>query len=443
MTVHLATLLTAAALAALLQTFLLGCQSWEHRRRARKRLNEPPSLGPLPRVVLFAPCKGVELGLRENLHCLFQQDYPEYEIVFVVEDAQDAACETIASLIAAYPDIHARLVDAGLAQSGCQKVHNLRAATASVATDAEVYAFVDSDARPHAGWLRQIVAQVDEPRVGVVTGYRWFVPQEFSPAAAILYSINATAASLYTPKTFQPIWGGSWAMRRDVFERLDIAAEWEERLTDDLVATNAVTNAGLRVAFEPGCMIASPLEATWPTMFEFLRRQYLIGRLYARRWWTLALCATTLTVVGFWGGLVAAIAGWTLGAAWAWAPAAACAGWYAINLARAAIRRDLSRIYLPERTSQLAAANRFDAWAAPLAATVNWAAIVSSIITRRMTWRGIEYEVLRDGRARIVGRDFRLRLADIDDQSPVARPADAASAIAAAPKSEIRLSRAA
>ena len=129
--------------------------------------------------------------------------------------------------------------------------------------------------------------------------------------------------------------------------------------------------------------------------------------------------------------------------AWAWAPAAACAGWYAINLARAAIRRDLSRIYLPERTSQLAAANRFDAWAAPLAATVNWAAIVSSIITRRMTWRGIEYEVLRDGRARIVGRDFRLRLADIDDQSPVARPADAASAIAAAPKSEIRLSRAA
>ena len=34
---------------------------------------------------LLAPCKGVDLGLAENLRPLLEQDYPNYEVVFLVE----------------------------------------------------------------------------------------------------------------------------------------------------------------------------------------------------------------------------------------------------------------------------------------------------------------------------------------------------------------------
>lgn len=389
------------AAVALAETFLLGCQSWEHRRRARNRLyaQRPPQKN--LRVALIAPCKGAELDLTENLRALFDQDYANYEIVFVTESASDFACATIESLLDVASHRKAKLVFSGFSEHGCQKVHSLKAAMAAVDSNVEVFAFVDSDVRPRPEWLGDLVQRLDQG-VGVVTGYRWFVPRRFSAANAVLYSINATAASLYTPKSIQPIWGGSWAIRRDVFETTRLADQWDGQLTDDLVATNAVHGAGLRVEFEPRCMTLSPLSTDWRGMFAFLHRQYLIGRLYMTRWWLLALAAATVTVVGFWGSFAAALFGWVKSESWAWAPTAVCAAWYAINVVRAAIRRQLAAMYVPQ--AKLGAVSVFDALATPLSALINWTAIVSSIGVQRMVWRGVEYRIDSVGRSCVVHR---------------------------------------
>jgi hypothetical protein len=391
-----------ASVLALVETFLLGCQSWEHLRRARFRISLKSESAPAGRVALIAPCKGLEPGLRENLRALFHQDYPHYQLVFVAESADDPACNVIRRLISEHPAHEARLVLAGATDEGCQKVRNLSAAADAVGDEVEVLAFVDSDARPRPSWLRRLVERLDAEGVGAVTGYRWFVPRRFSLSSAMLCSINGAAASLYSPKTFQPVWGGSWAIRRRVFRQLELARQWQGRLTDDLVATNVVRAAGLRVEFEPRCMVASPLDCSWPSMFAFLRRQYVIGRLYARRWWWGALAATSLTVIGFWGGVGLAVAGAIAGRSWAWAPAAACVAWYAVNWGRAAIRSKLSQLYLPELQNGLEAVNRFDAWATPVTALVNWAAIVSSATASRIAWRGVQYRLLAGGRAVVV-----------------------------------------
>jgi hypothetical protein len=151
-------------------------------------------------------------------------------------------------------------------------------------------------------------------------------------------------------------------------------------------------------------MVRSPLDASWRETFAFLHRQYLIGRLYAPEWWAVALAATTLTVVGFWGGLATAAVGLWHGAWWGWLPAAACAAWYGVNLGRSAIRRSLARLYVPDADQRFEALHRWDAWGAPLAALVNWAALASSVGVRRMVWRGIEYRLANDGQAYVVGR---------------------------------------
>ena len=51
-----------------------------------------------------------------------------------------------------------RVVIAGDAIESGQKVHNLRTAVANVDPKTEVLVFVDTDARPHASWLRSLVA---------------------------------------------------------------------------------------------------------------------------------------------------------------------------------------------------------------------------------------------------------------------------------------------
>jgi len=167
------TLSTVIAGLALLEAFLLGCQSWEHRRAARKRLRTCSGSSLVtndsPRVVLLAPCKGLDLGLKENLRPLFCQRYGNYELHFVVESVEDPACLIIGELMAEYPQVNSKLVEAGKATDTGQKVHSLRAATGKLAADVQLLAFVDSDARPHPEWLGLLLRQLTNPGVGIVT----------------------------------------------------------------------------------------------------------------------------------------------------------------------------------------------------------------------------------------------------------------------------------
>jgi hypothetical protein len=404
---------TVIAGLALLVAFLLACQSWEHRRSARKRLQASSvrSLVPndSPRVALFAPCKGLDVGLKENLRPLFCQDYGNYELHFVVESVDDPACSVIGQLMAEYPKIKSNLVVAGKATDTGQKVHGLRAATDNLVVEIELLAFVDSDARPHCQWLSLLLRQLGSPGVGIVTGYRWFVPQQPTWTNYLLHSINATAASLYSPKGLNPVWGGSWAIRRDLFDRIGLRDVWNGVLTDDLVATNLVRQAGFRVAFEPACVLASPLDFTFGQMFQFLRRQYMIGRHYMPGMWILTLLATTLTVVGFWGALAAAAVGVLMHTPGAWWPASACAILYGWGMYRASIRRDLAHLYLPGQRRTLAPAIGFDFLLTPLSTLLNWAAILTTVWSRTLVWREITYRLLPRGKTCIVHRSDETR----------------------------------
>jgi len=414
---------------ALLVTLLLGCQSWELRRFARGRLhgsllraNQGPEesvashcrsdsgrsaerhggIEARPRIALFSPCKGIDVGLQENLRPLFGQDYGNYELVFIVESDRDPACPIIQELIAEFPDVDSRLVVAGMAVDVGQKVHNLRVATRHLANDVEILAFVDSDARPGPSWLGDLVQQLEYPDVGITTGYRWFMPERSTLANLLLHSINATAASLYSPKGVNLVWGGSWAMRRDQFEQLKLRDVWDGMLTDDLVATNLVQQKKLRVEFEPACMLASPIDLSFREMFDFLRRQYMIGWHYMPGLWAVTLLATTIMTLGFWAALATSAGAFVMRADWAWIPASASAALYLCGMFRAALRRDLAELYFPGRRRALTRAIRFDILATPLATLVNWAAILSTVGARHFRWRGITYQLLPNGMTRIV-----------------------------------------
>ena len=55
-----------------------------------------PTPGFTPFVTVIAPCRGLDKGLDENLRALCEQDYPEYEIVFVV-DHKNATLAVVSS----------------------------------------------------------------------------------------------------------------------------------------------------------------------------------------------------------------------------------------------------------------------------------------------------------------------------------------------------------
>jgi ceramide glucosyltransferase len=384
---------------------LIAIHSFETQRFVRSRIRRLHAANTRGRVAVFAPCKGLDVGMEQNLRALFEQDHPDYQVKFIVERSDDPACDVIRRLMAEYPKTHGELVVSGQAADTGQKVHNLRQATARIPSDVTYLAFVDSDARPGRDWLRRLVQRLDLPGAGAVTGYRWYVPQRASFVNHLLYSINASVAAGLGPGGHLLIWGGSWAIRRDLFEQTRLRDAWHGTLSDDLVATRALQRAGLKIEFEPTTMLASPVDSNWWQTATFLRRQYVIARLYAKSYWLLALTGAMMGLVTFWGGLGLLVAGLVQGADWTWVPVVVCLLHYASTVYRGLLRKDLARLYLPEHGAELGMAIRFDIWAAPLVAIFNSLAMLSSVVGSRLRWRGISYQLRRDGQVRIVERD--------------------------------------
>ena len=49
-----------------------------------------------PYASVIVPCRGLDQNLHENLYALFDQHYPAFEIIFVVDSPQDPALAVIA-----------------------------------------------------------------------------------------------------------------------------------------------------------------------------------------------------------------------------------------------------------------------------------------------------------------------------------------------------------
>jgi cellulose synthase/poly-beta-1,6-N-acetylglucosamine synthase-like glycosyltransferase len=92
---------------------------------------------------------------------------------------------------------------------------------------------------------------------------------------------NASIASALGPNLKSNFcWGGSTAIRRDVFERIDMREKWRGTLSDDFAVTRAIKAAGLAIYFVPKALIASVESCTFKELFEFTNRQMKITRVY-------------------------------------------------------------------------------------------------------------------------------------------------------------------
>lgn len=399
---------------AVAQSLALVLQTWEHRRYARSCMRGLDRHRPTGRAAVFAPCKGTDVDLEENLRALLSQDYHDYEVTFIVQSTDDPAAEVIRRVTADPCRVATRLVIAGRGTECGQKVHNLRAGTAGLSPQVEYLAFVDSDARPRPEWLRLLIGQLCEGNTGAVTGYRWFVPQRDSLANLLLYSMNCEIMSLLGRSSHYLVWGGSWGIRREVFESIDLHSAWSGTLSDDLVATRQLRQGRLGVRFEPGCVVASPLDYSMRQMYSFVRRQYLVAKCYVPDWWALAIAASTFTNLA-WLGSLAVLGGSLLyGTPPVWIPACGCAVLYLLGVYRGSLRQDLVGTYFPDRRERLRKAGRFDVWANPLARFVHWLGVLGSLFGRQITWRGISYRVFPGGQIRIVGREDQPAAAPVE-----------------------------
>jgi len=356
-----------------------------------------------PFASVIVPFRGLELGLKENLTELFRQSYPEYEILFVTDSESDPALPIVQSLIAEHSQqIPAQIIIAGIATDSGQKVHNLREAVARVDPRSEVLVFVDSDARPQQHWLRSLVSPLVDPGLGAATGYRWFAPEDAGFATQLRSVWNASIASALGPdRKGNFCWGGSTAIRRERFASLKIRERWQGSVSDDFTVTRVLGEANLPIHFVPQCLVASRGDCDLSELLEFSNRQLKITRVYAPHLWKPVLLGSALFCLVFFGGIVLVLLRAWAGLSFA-VPLLLLAIIFLLGAAKAFLRFRAVNLVLNEDGRSRGLLAHLLLW--PLASLLYLFNALAAAFSRRITWRGITYELKSPFEVEIVGR---------------------------------------
>jgi cellulose synthase/poly-beta-1,6-N-acetylglucosamine synthase-like glycosyltransferase len=360
----------------------------------RAELSKPPS-NYAPFATVIAPCRGVDDGMDENLARVAEQDYPDYEVIFVVDDGQDAAVNVIkeVSRKATKDAKKIKLVVAPKTDGSSQKVENLREAVLHADGRSEVFVFADSDARPSKDWLRNLAAPLQDPNVGAATGYRWFISKKPTFGSEMRSVWNASIASALGPNRRSNFcWGGSMAIRRDTFEKIDMRERWHGTLSDDFAVTRAVKEAGLDIYFVPQALAASVEDCSFRETLEFTTRQMKITRVYATHLWAMSFFGSALfTFVMLAAFLIVIFSGGNSVAVFASIATIVLVSLFSIS--KSWLRLKAVRLVLREYDQQLRAQNFTQNTLWLLSPPLFLCNTIMATISRRMTWRGIRYEL--------------------------------------------------
>ncbi len=222
---------------------------WSAARFLRERNNAHPSAS-LPPISILKPLKGTDPEIYESFrsHCL--QDYPEYEIIFGVNDPNDPAIESVKELQREFPDRRIQLVVSTKILGANVKVSNL----AQMLAEARYHRLIvnDSDIRVAPDYLRRVIAPLADPQVGMVTClYRGVAGATLgSRLEALGISTDFCASVLAARQLESGIrfgLGSTLVFRRAELEKIGGFSSFVDYLADDYELGKRIAGLGLSV----------------------------------------------------------------------------------------------------------------------------------------------------------------------------------------------------
>jgi hypothetical protein len=348
-----------------------------------------------PPAAVILCVRGLDPFLPSCLNGLFQQDYPDYDVWIVVDSTRDAAWPVVSKLAkqAGKRAIHVLPLTERL-DTCTRKLAGILQAISHIDASREIVALLDSDTIPHAAWLRELAAPLQDPRVGVSSGNRWYMPAAPTAGSLVRYLWNAAAVvQMYCYKIG---WGGSLAIQAQLLRQSDLRERLANGFGDDTTICRCAQAHGYRVAFAPSLMMVNRETCSVKGVFGFLQRQLLAVRMHNPWWWAVVgHGVATTAVLGLsclLGAVAAATASWT---AAAWIGTAVAAYWASMVLLLLPLEWCARRIVRErgETITGLGAWGWFcTAGAVPLAQIVHFAALGAALIARTHRWRGVCYQ---------------------------------------------------
>ena len=379
--------------------------AWRFDRYIAWRSRNPfPAPTRWPQVAVILPLRGADPSIERCLAGLLNQDYSPYSVRIVVDSVQDPAWEMVQSALTRErrSDVGVQIEVLDAIGAKCSlKVSAQRQAISQLDGQVEVVAFLDGDSIPAADWLRSMIVPLSDPKVGVASGIRWFTPTTDNLGSWIRHLNNC--ACFMNMYIFKIPWGGSMAIRRTVIDEAGLLAHWSQCFCEDVSVHGPVTDLGLSIIFVPAATQFNAETIDARGAYRFILRQFLCAHLHHRRW-PVVLACNLLNFAALqicFGAFIIAVVidNWALAAAGGLVPA--------IYLTGMLVSLRASEMLLRQQNNSPPPIQR--GWW-PLIAIVptilvSMYAMIAVLFIRRITWRGVTYDIEPTGGIRL--REYR------------------------------------
>jgi ceramide glucosyltransferase len=354
-------------------------------RRRVPRAHLPPQL---PYVSVLKPLCGLEPGLDENLRSFCRQSHAHYELLIGARDANDPALDVARRIATEFPDVDIRIIPGATRLGENRKVNTLAHLVPLARYDHLVIA--DSDIRVGPEYLRRVVEPLLDTSVGIVSctyrgrpvGNFWSelgalaIDEWFIPSVLVSRALGSTAYCS----------GTTMALRREVLDAVGGFEVLAPLLADDYELGIRVRQLGLRCVIphyevaatvnEPSFLDLARHELRW---LRTIRTVTPLG--HAMSFLTYAVPLTLLAAA------TNDFARWTLGLV-ALAIALRVTLHYVVSQPAA---------WDPDRLASKIPRRWFLVCLVPVRDVLSFCMWVWSYMSRRVTWRGTQLWVRRDG----------------------------------------------
>lgn len=201
-----------------------------------------------PPITILKPICGLDKNAYENLASFCRQDYPNYQIIFGIQDWYDPGIDVVKQLILDFPSIDIEFIISDRTVGQNLKVSNL--ANAAVLAKHSILLSSDSDVKVKPDYLMAVVQPFQNPTVGVVTClYRccsqgWIsifqalgISTEYSPTVLVSRKLAGMTFGM----------GATLILRRSVLEEIGGFAAVADYLHDDFLLGNRSHQQGHQV----------------------------------------------------------------------------------------------------------------------------------------------------------------------------------------------------
>lgn len=203
-----------------------------------------------PPMSILKPVHGVDHGAYENFASFADQDYPAFEVLVGMLDAEDPVREIVERVKRDFSDTPIRIIHAEPVGSN-NKVSILASLAAEAQHDFLVVS--DSDMRVTPSYLRQVVAPLADESVGLVTClYRAEDPRSLTARLEALYVGTTHIPSVLVGHRYMKLHfalGATMVLQRADLARVGGFAAIADYLADDYQLGKRVGDLGLQIRF--------------------------------------------------------------------------------------------------------------------------------------------------------------------------------------------------